>query len=432
MSQFKTFERAKSLLNDFFSIIALRCPYHIGGRACVVCDEMESCDAIEVKRVDDKDLRLVVAGNSAMLSLKIYFKSDIEQFVMAKLFIALQEMQDLPIIKPEEGFSMTFYTKHGQAIPQEQQFAAITKVLDLLLENPWIETKMLINNWIKRNLEKLEIQIKREIPKVVLKTAPQVERSKIFESKHKPLTGVVVSADQEKQVQVPSTPESQDLVQPPVQETFELTPQETIPPPVQEAVEPEAQETPEQEELIQKPKVPKQSFFITAKEREDEFASWPPYIKRKEAGEKEEVSIPIPSVTKATKKIGPVKKISPKKKPVAKSPILQEEKFELRIHEKKQAKDKILPPMPKDDPHKILSHLERIVRKDYEMSQLSIRFEEARDKIKETMFHSRFLFEMGQVAFTLRKGEPGMGLTELTRKEILKKISTWKGTVDRK
>ncbi len=417
----------------------LKCPYVLGGRACVVCDEMTSCDAIEVKQVDEKNLKLVVAGNSAMLSLKYYFKTDIEQFIMAKLFISLQNTPELPIIKPEEGYSLTFYTKHGQATPKEQQYAAITKVLDLLSENPWIETKMLINNWINRTLEKLKIEVKMHAPKVTLKTTPTVKRSKVFE---KPDETIEI----ETRKRLEQTPDQEVINQTPhediqIHEVTVPTPQETVQPAVQEVSEPDSKEIPAPEvsskvsdvleETVQKPKVPKQPFFTTAKEREKEFAPWPPHLKRKKLEEKKEAPKVMPSVTER-KRIVTKKSTEPRKGLAPKTPIPKEEKFELRIHERKQATEKYLPPMPKDDPYKILTHLERIVQKDYEMRQLAARFEEARDKIKQTMFHSRFLFEMGQVAFTLRKGAPGLSLNESTRKDILKKISTWKGSVERK
>ena len=418
----------------------LKCPYVLGGRACVVCDEMTSCDAIEVKQVEEKNLKLVVAGNSAMLSLKWYFKSVLEQFIMAKLFISLQDTPELPIIKPEEGFSLTFYTKHGQATPKEQQFAAITKVLDLLSENPWIETKMLINNWIKRALEKLKIEVKREVSKVALKSAPTVERSKIFEKPDETITiETRKRLEQPLDQEVTESKPHEDFQS---QESTEPLHQKVIQPAAQDVAEPDAEETPTQEvspevssdaseEAVQKPDVPKQPFFITAKERANDFAPWPLHFKRIEPGKKDVETKQVPSVTER-KRIATKKKIELKKELTPKTPISQEEKFELRIHERKQATEKYLPPMPKDDPYMILTHLERIVRKDFEMRQLAARFEEARDKIKQTMFHSRFLFEMGQVAFTLRKGAPGLSLKESTRKDILKKISTWKGSVERK
>ncbi|MFX1295220.1 MAG: hypothetical protein ACFFD2_10265 [Promethearchaeota archaeon] len=446
MNEIERLEVVKSLLNDFFSVSPVKCSKFVGDRACVTCEELDNCTSIEIKRENYENLKLLVAGNSAMLSIKFFFKSDIEQFVMAKLFHSLQQRQELPIIKAEEGFSLTFYTKYGQINPKEQQFAAIIKVLDLLSENPWIETKMLINKWINNILDKLNLQIMAEISKVTLKTTPKIERSKIFKPKYEISDERTLSIGREKAVEDALHPKTQEDLEQYIPETPSAPPRLPIKPRSQEVSGQETtvpittispldshkpiEKTETTSIILDKPikdsKIPKQSFFITAKERENEFASWPPYIKRKMAGEKEEKTIIIPSVIEAPKKISPKKSID------AKSQIPHKDKFELRIFEKKKAKEHPLPPMPKKDSFKILTYLEKLVKSDYEMRKIAIRFEEGHNKIKEMMFYTDFLFEMNKVANILRKSEPRLTLNEHTRKDLLRKISKWKVSLERK
>lgn len=406
MSEIEKFDLAKSLLNEFFNVISIKCPHFVGDRACVTCEKIDNCTAIRVVHGNYKDVKLLVAGNSAMLSIKFFFKSDIEQFIMEKLFHSLEENQEIPVIKPEDGFNLTFYTKHGQAIPKYQQSATITKVLDLLSEDPWTETKMLINNWINDILEKLNLQIKAEIKKVTLKMTPKIERSKIFEPKYKTQTKDAPPIEQKKVIYKPKTTVSIPNSNKPIIKTENTS--DVF------------------EKSIKKAEIPKQPFFITAKERENETASWPPYIKRKLPGEKEKSTMVIPSVTKSTKRIGT------KELGVTKSGVSNGDKFELRIFEKKRAKVTPLPPMPKNDPSKILTYLEKLVKSDYEVRKIADSFDAGRDKIKKMMFYTDFLFEMGKIANILRRSDPGFALNEHTRKDLLKKISRWKSSIKEK
>lgn len=381
MSKYYGLERAKSLLEDFFNVVLVKCPHFAGDRACVTCDSRKNCTSIESMIRDFGVVRLSVVGNSAMLSVVLPLKTDIEQFMWEKLNNSLEQEPELLITKPEQGFDLTFYTKYGHAISEDQQFLTITKILDFLSENPWIQAKMLINKWIEETTDKLHLAIRRRLPKVTLKQAPKIERSKIFEPKHDALT---------------------------VQTS-----------PIKRSIEPSP---PISEEFVKRSKIPKQSFFLTAKERENEYAMWPPNIKRKKPGEEEPVTMEIPSVSEATKKIGP------EKPTIDESHIPKGDEFELKIYEKKQVEDKPLPPIPTDKPLEILNYLEDLVKKDYEMKKMAELFEQGMESIRSIMFYTDFLTEMSKVTNTLRKAEPGLTLSDFDRKEILTKMTKWKSS----
>lgn len=430
MSEITPIERAKSLLDKFFKVKPIKCPHFAGERACVSCERRDSCTSIEIKREEYENVKLLVAGNSAILSIALSLKTDIEQFVLLKLVNSLSREQGFPTIKPEEGFDLTFYTDYGQINSQEQQFVAIIKILDLLLENPWVEVKMLINKWIIDVIEKLNLQIQRDLPKATLKLAPKVEKSKIFEPKYK------VLAEQ------PTPIREERVVEPPVEKlprSTRMIPRETA---VQQVSRQEISEptsiisesdmrqngvkteplSPPSQEFERRSKIPKQAFFLTAEERNKEHVNWPPNIKRKEPGEEEPITIQIPSVTEVTKKVGP------EKSTIAESHIPKGDKFELKIYEKKQAEDKQLPPMPIDDAFKILTYLEQLVKSDYEMRKIAGAFGDGMEKIEQMMFYTDFLTEMNKVTDMLRKAEPGLTLSNYNREDILKKILKWKAS----
>jgi len=401
LNEMTPIERAKLLLDKFFTTRSTTCIQFVGERACITCEKRDSCKTIEKKLEDYGNVKLLVAGNSAMLSISFSLKIDIEQFMLEKIVNSLERAQEYPLMKAEEGFDLTFYTKYGQAVSQEQQFIAITKILDFLSESPWIEMKMLINKWITEVIEKLNVQIRRDLPKVTLTTAPKVERSKIFAPKSEALTE-------------PSSPPLKERI---------AEPTTTSPPP--DFREPVTKTEPSDviyQEFIRRAKIPKQSFFLTAEERKNEFAIWPPSVKRKEFGERVPSTIEIPSVTEATKKVGPEKPTIPE------SYIPKGEKFELRIFEKKPAEERTLSPMPTDDPFKILNYLEQLVKSNYEMRKMADLFDEGREEIEKTMFYTDFLSEMSKIADMLRKADPELTLNKFNRENILKKISNWKSS----
>ncbi|NVM31787.1 MAG: hypothetical protein HWN65_23310 [Candidatus Helarchaeota archaeon] len=421
MGKYYGLERAKSLLDDYFTTQLVNCPHFAGDRACVTCDSRKECTTIESKIKDFGVVRLTVVGNSAMLSVVLPLKTDIEQFMWEKLNNSLQEEPDLLIRKPEEGFDLTFYTKFGQPISENQQYLTISKILDYLSENPWIQAKMLINKWIKETTEKLHLAIRRKLPKVALKKAPKIERSKIFERKHKALIVQASSIKEEKIIE-------EELE--PIQDYAPDRPTEPSPP-ISEEIEPIQDYTPDRpiepsppisEEFVKRSKTPKQPFFLTAKERENEYAMWPPNIKRKKPGEEEPVTIEIPSVSEAVKKIGP------EKPTIDESHIPKGDEFELKIFEKKQVEDKPLPPMPTDEPLEILTYLEDLVKKDYEMKKMADLFEQGMESIRSVMFYTDFLGEMSKVSNMLRRAEPGLTLSEHERRDILTKMTKWKSS----
>lgn len=397
MSKYYGLERAKSLLKDFFQVVSVSCAHFAGDRACVFCDDRKTCASIDRKIRDFGDVRLTVIGNSALLSIVLPLKTDIEQFMWEKLVNALEQEPELLIIKPEMGFDLTFYTKYGHAIPKEQQSLTITNVLDFLSENPWIQAKMFFNKWIEETVDKLNIQIRRELPKISLKEAPKIERSKIFEPKYKTLTEQALLEEEEKTIEETSQP----IQEQPSTQLTEPTPSML-------------------EEFAERSKIPKQSFFLTAKERENEYAMWPPYIKRKKAEEKEPITLELPSVVEATKKFGP------EKPTIAESHIPKGDDFHLEIFEKKQADDSPIPPMPTEDPFEILIYLEDLIKQDYEMRKVAEIFEQGMESIRQALFYTDFLTEMSKVINLLRKGEPGLTLNKQNRKDILNKIAKWK------
>lgn len=400
-------EKVKSLLDQFFNVEPIKCPHFAGDRACIICERMDSCTSIELIIEDFEDVKLLVAGNSAMLSFKLPLVTDIDHLMVAKLISSLEREQDLPIVKPEEGFDLTFYMAHGQVISLEHQQTAIMEVLDFLLGKPWVEVKMLVNNWIKATTEKIKHKVLRALPKVTLKKAPKVERSKIFEPKYKTLAEQPPQTVQEKVMEEPA----HEITEPPITLT---------PPDSRQRIEKPEPSPVVSEDLIVRSKIPKQPFFLTAKENAYKFAMWPPNIKRKKPGEEDAITIEIPSVTEATKKVGP------KKPTIDESHIPKGDQFELRIFEKKKADETPIPPMHTNDPVKILIYLEQLVKGDYEMRKLADFFDEGMKKIKKVMFYTSFLFEMSDIANILRKSEPGLAIRETERKDFLKSISGWK------
>lgn len=422
MNEMTPIERAKLLLDKFFTVRSTTCIQFVGERACITCDKRDSCKTIEKKVENYGNVKLLVAGNSAMLSISFSLKMDIEQFMLEKIVNSLERAQEYPIMKAEEGFDLTFYTKYGQAVSQEQQYIAIMKVLDFLSENPWIEMKMLINKWITEVIEKLNVQIRRDLPKVTLTMTPKVERSKIFAPKSETLTEKIL----EPPIQEVSTPtptsHSESAAQKGLEQGIAEPTTTSSPPDFREPVTKTEPSDVIAQELIIRAKIPKQSFFLTAEERKNEYAIWPPSIKRKEFGDKEPSIIEIPSVTEATKKVGPEKPTIPE------SYIPKGDKFELRIFEKKLAEDRTLPPMPTDEPFTILNYLEQLVKSNYEMRKMADLFDEGRKNIEKTMFYTDFLSEMSKIADMLRKADPELTLNKYNREHILKKISNWKSS----
>jgi hypothetical protein len=422
LSEMTPIERAKLLLDKFFTTRSTTCPQFVGERACITCDRMDSCKTIERKLENYGNVKLSVAGNSAMLSISFSLKMDIEQFMLEKIVNSLERAQEYPLMKSEEGFDLTFYTKYGQAVSQEQQFIAIMKILDFLSENPWIEMKMLINKWITEVIGKLNVQIRRDLPKVTLTVAPKVERSKIFAPKSETLTETNLEPPIQEVPTTSPTSHSESAVQKVIEQgTAEPTTTSSPLNSCEPVTKTELSDVTSQE-LIMRAKIPKQSFFLTAEERKNEFANWPASIKRKEFGDKEPSTIEIPSVTEATKKVGPEKPTIPE------SYIPKGDKFELRIFAKKQAEDRTLPPMPTDDPFKILNYLEQLVKSNYGMRKLAEPFDKGRENIEKTMFYTDFLSEMSKIADMLRKADPELTLNKFNRENILKKISNWKSS----
>lgn len=394
--------RAKSLLKDFFNVAPVKCSRFAGDRACIICDNRKDCPSIERRIRDFGDVRITVIGNSAMLSIVLPLKTDIEQFMWEKLVNAFEQNPELLIIKPELGFDLTFYTKYGHAIPKEQQFFTITRVLDFLSENPWIKAKMFFNKWIEEMIDKLNLQIRRDLPKITLRETPKIERSKIFEPKYKILTDQASLREEEKEEHL-------------IEEKTQIIQEH----PSTQLTEPISSIS---NNFTERSKLPKQPFFITARERDNEYAVWPSYIKREEPEDKQPVSLEIPSVLEATKKIGPEKPV------IDESYIPKREDFHLKIFEKKEAEIRAIPPIPTEDPFEVLIYLENLIKKDYEMRKLAETFEQGMESIRQTLFYTDFLTEMSKVVNLLKRGESGLTLSKQIRKDILNKISKWKAS----
>ncbi len=314
-----------------------------------------------------------------------------------KLASALEQDPELLIIKPERGFDLTFYTKYGQAVPKEKQNLAVTIVLKFLSENPWIQAKIYFNKWIEETMEKLDLQIRRGLPRTALKKAPKIERSEIFKPKYQAVPEQPLPEEEEELIEEKKAP---------IQEAPATQPVEP-PPSLSEA-------------LAARSKIQKQPFFLTAKERENEYARWPAYIERELPEEREPTSLEIPSITEATKKFGPPKPT------IDASHIPEGDAFQLKIFMKKEAEDEPIPPMPYDDPFGIVIYLEKLVKKDYEMRKMADVFEEGMESIRQTLFYTDFLTEMSKVITILREADPGLTLSEQNRRDILHKIAKWK------
>jgi len=166
-------------------------------------------------------------------------------------------------------------------------------------------------------------------------------------------------------------------------------------------------------------KMPKESIFISAENKMDNFAEWPAYHKRQT---KEQLE-----ATVISKK---AKIYQPEKKEVLEKVIIpdfkkKDEEYELRTERHPFVEFKPLPFIPHNNVLEILLSLKRIVEEDYEMQTIGKAFEIGRDQIKKKVLHINYLWKMSKYINLYQKMEPNMGLSLNEKTELLNKINDW-------
>ena len=168
----------------------------------------------------------------------------------------------------------------------------------------------------------------------------------------------------------------------------------------------------------------KASLFVSAEDRLYAFISWPMQFKRK--AKKTFVSpsvieqpivseqINIPSSDFGTLEI---REIEP-------------EPFELDTLKSESVELKPLPPPPKADINQILIYLKKVIEENYDMQSIGQAFEVARESARQmgvsaTTLHQKKVWEMSKYTNIYIKNEPGFGLPEKEKGNLVRKIGEW-------
>jgi hypothetical protein len=166
-------------------------------------------------------------------------------------------------------------------------------------------------------------------------------------------------------------------------------------------------------------KMPKESIFISAEERMEDFKEWPVELKRQTKEQLEDAS-----TVKKTKLYQPQKTES-LDKPVIPKYIKKEEDFELRTMKRPFIETKPLPYIPHENPLQTLVSIKEIVEENYDINTIGRAFEMARNNIKKNVLHVNYLWELSKYANIYQKFEPNVGLSSKERSELLRDIDNW-------
>ncbi|TFG22263.1 MAG: hypothetical protein EU532_14550 [Promethearchaeota archaeon] len=172
----------------------------------------------------------------------------------------------------------------------------------------------------------------------------------------------------------------------------------------------------------------KESIFISAQSRRNTIVDWPEKLKRNTKEELESLAVykefkehpptvqTIKSNTKDTS--SPIE--------FGKERITEEEKFELRTQKRPSVEFKKLPLLEKDDVFIILLYLKEVVEKDYDIQSIGKAFGIARDRLRNIILQSKFMWEISKYENLYSKfEEPNIGLSLKEKNELLDKINLW-------
>ncbi|MFX1377134.1 MAG: hypothetical protein ACFFA0_15115 [Promethearchaeota archaeon] len=169
----------------------------------------------------------------------------------------------------------------------------------------------------------------------------------------------------------------------------------------------------------------KESLFASAEDRLYSFVSWPIQFKRKI--KREPLAIPrgVEQPEYLKQSDNQISKIT--------SLEIQDykpEKFELETLKSEKVEVKTLPNPPVADIKQILLYLKNVIEQDYEMQSIGKAFEIARERMRQigissTTTQQKKIWEMSKYANIYMKKEPGFGLPQKEKQELLQKIDSW-------
>jgi hypothetical protein len=121
---------------------------------------------VELKEIEFADGVMKRATSSAMLSVRIPKKSDLDELMLRQLVKGFVEDKKYMMIEPQETFDVTFYVtadrqSGGIVTAQKQRKMLIRSVLDFLSTKP-IEGRLNIHDWVKKEIEKFDHTVRRE------------------------------------------------------------------------------------------------------------------------------------------------------------------------------------------------------------------------------------------------------------------------------
>ncbi|MFX0022097.1 MAG: hypothetical protein ACFE9S_07200 [Candidatus Hermodarchaeota archaeon] len=166
-------------------------------------------------------------------------------------------------------------------------------------------------------------------------------------------------------------------------------------------------------------KMPKESIFISAEERMEDFIEWPVEIKRQTKEKLEEARL-----VKKSKLYEP-KQPKVLEKPLFPKYVKKEENFELRTMKRSFIETKPLPYIPHENPLQTLVTIKEIVEENYDIKTIGRAIEMARNNIKKSVLHVNYLWELSKYANIYQKFEPNLGLSPKERTELLRDIDNW-------
>ena len=171
----------------------------------------------------------------------------------------------------------------------------------------------------------------------------------------------------------------------------------------------------------------KESVFFSAENRINSFIEWPEEFHRNTKEELESLAVddelrehpPLVKISKAIEEdVIPSTKID-------NDVLSEEEKFELRTQKRPIVETKTLPKPEKDDVFIILLYLKEIIEKDYDIQSIGKAFGIARDRLRNIILQSKFMWEMSKYANLYQREEPNLGLSQKEKNELLEKINSW-------
>ncbi|MHA2036403.1 MAG: hypothetical protein ACW98X_08205 [Promethearchaeota archaeon] len=166
-------------------------------------------------------------------------------------------------------------------------------------------------------------------------------------------------------------------------------------------------------------KMPKESIFISAEDRLNNFVEWSSYHQRQTKEQLEATAI-----SEKTRIYHPKKKKTLDKVEIPDFKRKDEE-FELRTERHPFVEFKPLPFIPHNNVLEILLTLKRMVEEDYEIRTIGKAFEIGRDQIKKKVLHVNYLWNMSKYVNLYRKMKPNTGLSLNEKTDLLKNIKDW-------